>query len=60
MEQKDHKRERLCKGFSLLDDRDQEYMLGLLEGLYFVNKKRQGAILPDTPSSPKMTMPSKF
>jgi molybdopterin-guanine dinucleotide biosynthesis protein A len=51
--QKDQKWERLCKGFALLNDRDQEYMLGLLEGLDFVNKKQQGVIPADTPSLSK-------
>jgi len=35
----EEKVEKLCKGFSLLDEKDQEKVFGVLEGLLFAKLK---------------------
>jgi hypothetical protein len=35
----DTKLEKLCSGFSLLEEKDKVFILGVLEGLLFANEK---------------------
>jgi hypothetical protein len=44
----DDRWKKLCRGFYLLDDRDKEYMLGILQALNFASKKREGVMIVDT------------
>jgi hypothetical protein len=44
----DARREKLCHGFSLLDDRDKEYMAGILQALHFAARKRERVITAGT------------
>jgi hypothetical protein len=46
---KEERIERLCNGFSLLDDRDQEYIFGVLQALLFAKKRAEKAIILDIP-----------
>jgi hypothetical protein len=36
---KEERIERLCSGFSCLEERDQEYIFGVLQALLFAKKK---------------------
>jgi hypothetical protein len=37
--EKEERLEKLCGGFSLLEERDQEYIFGVLQALLFAKKK---------------------
>jgi hypothetical protein len=37
--EKEERIERLCSGFALLEERDQEYIFGVLQALLFAKKK---------------------
>jgi hypothetical protein len=37
--EKEERIERLCSGFSLLEEQDQEYIFGVLQALLFAKKK---------------------
>jgi hypothetical protein len=37
--EKEERIERLCSGFSLLEEKDQEYIFGVLQALLFAKKK---------------------
>jgi hypothetical protein len=39
--------ERLCNGFSLLEERDQEYIFGVLQALLFAKKRAEKTIVSD-------------
>jgi hypothetical protein len=39
--EKEERIERLCSGFSLLEERDQEYIFGILQALLFAKKKNE-------------------
>jgi hypothetical protein len=36
---KEERIERLCRGFSLLEEKDQEYIFGVLDALLFAKEK---------------------
>jgi hypothetical protein len=37
--------EKLCSGFSLLDEKDQDHILGVLQALFFAKQMIDSAIL---------------
>jgi hypothetical protein len=37
--EKEERIERLCSGFALLEERDQEYIFGVLQALLFAKKR---------------------
>jgi hypothetical protein len=43
--EKEERIERLCSGFALLDERDQEYIFGVLQALLFAKKKNEGRLV---------------
>ena len=45
MVENNDKVEKLCAGFSLLDEKDKEYMLGILQALLFAKRKADGYAL---------------
>jgi hypothetical protein len=38
--EKEERIDKLCSGFSLLDEKDQEYIFGVLQALLFAKKKK--------------------
>jgi hypothetical protein len=47
--EKEERIERLCKGFSLLEEKDQEYIFGVLQALLFAKKKAEKKIVAAIP-----------
>jgi hypothetical protein len=47
--EKEERIERLCSGFSLLEERDQEYIFGVLQALLFAKKRAKKVIVADAP-----------
>jgi hypothetical protein len=41
--------EKLCSGFSLLDEGEQEYIFGVLQALLFAKKRTEKTITADIP-----------
>jgi hypothetical protein len=46
---KEERLERLCNGFSLLEERDQEYIFGVLQALLFAKKRAEKTIVSNIP-----------
>jgi hypothetical protein len=47
--EKEERLERLCNGFSLLEEGDQEYIFGVLQALLFAKKRSEKTIVSDIP-----------
>ena len=45
--EKEEKIEKLCKGFLLLDEKEQEQVLSVLEGLLFAKLRAENTTLAD-------------
>jgi hypothetical protein len=47
--EKEERIERLCSGFALLEEKDQEYIFGVLQALLFAKRKTEKEIVAPAP-----------